>query len=246
MERKNHFIIIMLVLLVPLQVLANWKTMIYKAYIGNNMPEWKVIIDKMDKEKNKTNDFILELVNYQYGYIAWCIGNKKDKEAEHYLELANKNLELLEKKEFKPSEISAYKSAFYGYEIGLNKMKAPFIGPKSIKYSKLSMEQDAQNPMGYIQYGNSQFYMPPMFGGSKQEAVAHFLKAEKLMEKDKAKTENNWNYLSLLALIGQSYFIMEDYKNAKKYYEKALADEPGFLYVKLELLPDLLKKMNLN
>jgi tetratricopeptide (TPR) repeat protein len=122
-------------------------------------------------------------------------------------------------------------------------MKAPFIGPKSVKYSKLSMEQNPQNPMGYIQYGNSQFYMPPVFGGSKSEAIEYFKKAEKLMEKDKVKIENNWNYLSLLALIGQSYFAMDDYKNAKIYYEKALAVESNFLYVKNELLPDLIEKM---
>jgi len=223
MERKNYFITVILILILPIQAMANWKTVIYEAYISNNMPGWKVAIDKMNLEKNQSNEFILELVNYQYGYIAWCIGNKKDKDAEHYLEMANKNLETLEKNKFKPSEISAYKSAFYGYEIGLNKMKAPFIGPKSIKYSKLSMEQDPQNPMGYIQYGNSQFYMPAMFGGSKKEAVDHFIKAEKLMEKDKSKIDKDWNYLSLLALIGQSYFVMEDYKNAKIYYEKALA-----------------------
>jgi tetratricopeptide (TPR) repeat protein len=97
--------------------------------------------------------------------------------------------------------------------------------------------------MGYIQNGNSQFYMPPVFGGSKTEAVAHFKKAEILMESNKAQLVNDWNYLSLLALIGQSYFAMEDYKNAKIYYEKALNVEPNFLYVKNELLPELIKKL---
>jgi tetratricopeptide (TPR) repeat protein len=120
-------------------------------------------------------------------------------------------------------------------------MKAPFLGPKSIKHSKLAMEQNPENPMGYIQYGNSQFYMPPVFGGSKQEAINHFKKAELLMENGNIK--NDWNYLSLLALIGQSYSALNDYKNAKMYYEKALKTEPNFLWVKKELMPELLKKM---
>ena len=107
------------------------------------------------------------------------------------------------------------------------------------------MQQDSQNPMGYIQYGNSQFYMPPIFGGSKKEALEYFLKAEKLMEKDKTKIKNDWNYLSLLALIGQSYVVMEEYQKAKFYFEKALAAEPEYLFIKIDLLPALLKKMSL-
>jgi len=245
MERsKNILLITMLFFGSFTQVLASsYKIRIYDAYIGNNMNQWKIIIDEMESKKNKDNLFILELVNYQYGYIAYCLGLDKDDDAKKYLELALLKIEILEKAQIEISTISAYKSAFYGFEIGLNKMKAPFIGSKSIWYSKLSMEQDPQNPMGYIQYGNSQFYMPAIFGGSKKEAVEHFRKAEKLMEKDKSKIDKDWNYLSLLALIGQSYNEMEDYQNAKIYYEKALAVEPNFLYIKLELLPDLLKKM---
>jgi tetratricopeptide (TPR) repeat protein len=157
--------------------------------------------------------------------------------------LAQNNLGLLEKTRTDVSTISAYKSAFYGYEIGLNIIKAPILGPKSLKYSKLAMEQNPQNPMGYIQYGNSQFYMPAIFGGSKKEAVEHFIKALELMEKETTRIEKDWNYLSLLTLIGQSFTEMKEYKNAKKYFEKALAIEPNFLFVKLELLPDLLENM---
>jgi tetratricopeptide (TPR) repeat protein len=222
---------------------SSYKNKIYDAYISNNMPMWRNIIDEMENSKSKDKVFLMELINFQYGYIGYCIGAGKMDEAEKYLDLAENNLEKSDKLGAESSQISAYKSAFYGYEIGINKMKAPFIGPKSVKYSKLSMEQNPQNPMGYIQYGNSQFYMPPVFGGSKSEAIEYFKKAEKLMEKDKVKIENNWNYLSLLALIGQSYFAMDDYKNAKIYYEKALAVESNFLYVKNELLPDLIEKM---
>jgi tetratricopeptide (TPR) repeat protein len=244
MERQKYIIIIIILVFsaVSTVLASSYKNKIYEAYISNNMQKWKTIIDEMENSKNKDKEFLMELVNFQYGYIGYCIGAEKMNEAEKYLDLAKDNLEKLEKSGIEDSEISAYKSAFYGYEIGINKLKAPFVGPKSIKYSKLAIEQNPQNPMGYIQYGNSQFYMPPVFGGSKTEAVAHFKKAELLMESNKAQLVNDWNYLSLLALIGQSYFAMEDYKNAKIYYEKALNVEPNFLYVKNELLPELIKK----
>ena len=246
MERQKYIFMIAILILTSVSPVwaSSYKSKIYDAYISNNMAKWKTIIDEMENSKSKDKVFLMELVNFQYGYIGYCIGAEKMDEAEKYLDLAEENLEKAEKSGVDASEISAYKSAFYGYEIGMNKMKAPFIGPKSVKYSKLSMEQNPQNPMGYIQYGNSQFYMPPVFGGSKAEAVEHFKKAEKLMEKDNAKIENDWNYLSLLALIGQSYFAMEDYKNAKIYYEKALKVEPKFMYVKNELMPQLVRKMN--
>ncbi len=244
MERQKYISLIVILAFAVISPVwaSSYKNRIYDAYISNNMPKWKIIIDEMENLKRKDTGFLMELVNFQYGYIGFCIGSENMVEAEKYLDLAVKNLLQLEKSGVESSQISAYKSAFYGYEIGINKLKAPFIGPKSIKYSQLSMEQNPQNPMGYIQYGNSQFYMPPVFGGSKKEAVEHFIKAENLMQKDKLKIENDWNYLSVLALIGQSYFAMEDYKNARIYFEKALKVEPDFLLVKLDLLPKLMKK----
>jgi tetratricopeptide (TPR) repeat protein len=207
------------------------------------MEKWKSIIDEMEGTKNSNAGFLLELVNFQYGYIGYCLGNDKMKEAEKYLDLAEENLDELEKAGGESSQISAYRSAFYGFSIGLNKMKAPFLGPKSVKYAKQAMEQNPENPMGYIQYANNQFYMPPVFGGSKEEAVKHFKKAEQLMEKHQKELKSDWNYLSLLALIGQSYSEMKEYKNAMEYYEKALKIEPGFSWVKKELMPQLQEKM---
>ena len=243
MERKKNYILTMIFLFSVLMANASYKTEIYNAYISNQMDIWKSIIDKMEKAKKAETAYIHQLVNYQYGYIAWCIGNDKDDEAKNYLDLAEKNLEWLEDKQFSMSTINAYKSAFYGFKIGITPVKAPFLGPKSVNCSKLAMEQDKSNPMGYIQYGNSQFYMPPVFGGSKEEALKYFNTALNLMEMDKNEIVNDWNYLSLLALIGQSYEKTEQLEKAKIFYEKALEAESQFLYVKNELYPGILKKM---
>ncbi len=222
---------------------ASYKSDIYEAYISNNMDEWKKVIDKMNLEKTKSNEFRLELLNYQYGYIAWCIGNKKEKLAKEYLELGDKNIQILEKNAYELSLVNSYKSAFYGYKIGLNKMQAPFIGPKSVECSKLAMKQDEKNPYGYIQYGNSQYYMPAVFGGSKKVAVEYYEKAKKLMEIDPSQIKQDWNYLSLLTIIAQAYTELKYYKTAQTYYDKILKIEPNFLWVKNELYPELLKKI---
>jgi tetratricopeptide (TPR) repeat protein len=243
MERKKYSIILVLLLL-PLLMTASKKERIYKAFIHNQMQDWKAVIDEMENEKNKNACFLAELVNYQYGYIGFCIGMEQDKLAKRYLELAEENVDNLDDNNFQPSLVHAYKSAFYGYKIGLSPIKAPILGPKSVKQAELAVEADSTEPLGYIQQGNAQFYMPPVFGGSKTEAIKKFLKAMNLMEQNKAGLKNDWNYLNLLVLIAQSYEEMEKWEQAKIYYNQALAFEPEFEWVKNELLPGLIKKRN--
>src|SRR5699024_6688361 len=124
MERKKHFtVIVMLLAFSFLSANAQQhKKAIYKAYISNKMIDWKATIDSMQAETKKSDGFLLELINYQYGYIGWCLGNDDKKQAQTYLKLAESNVENLEKRAVYPSYVNAYKSAFYGYSIGLNKL----------------------------------------------------------------------------------------------------------------------------
>jgi tetratricopeptide (TPR) repeat protein len=239
MERQKYLVILILFIFSGLGAMATYKTEIYKAYISNNMNEWKKVMDRMNLETKRDNDFLLELLNYQYGYIGWCIGNKENEQAKKYLSLAEKNIEILEKQSFELSILNAYKSAFYGYRVGLNKLQAPFIGPKSVESAKKAIELDKNNPYGYIQIGNSEFYMPSVFGGSKTVALENFKKAENLMERNPEKIKNDWNYLSLLAMIVMSCKELKQYELAKYYCEKALKTEPEFLWVKLDLYPEI-------
>jgi tetratricopeptide (TPR) repeat protein len=239
MERQKYIVILILFIFSGLGAMATYKTEIYKAYISNNMNEWKKVMDRMNLETKRDNDFLLELLNYQYGYIGWCVGNKENEQAKKYLSLAEKNIEILEKQSFELSILNAYKSAFYGYRVGLNKLQAPFIGPKSVESAKKAIELDKNNPYGYIQIGNSEFYMPSVFGGSKTVALENFKKAENLMERNPEKIKNDWNYLSLLAMIVMSCKELKQYELAKYYCEKALKTEPEFLWVKLDLYPEI-------
>lgn len=244
MERQKYIVLALLLFFSTSTLWATNKTEIYKAYISNDMNAWKKVIDKMDQQKTKSKEFKMELLNYQYGYIGYCLGQKDKKQAEKYIELGDEIISNFVKQSYKPSLVNAYKSAFYGFKIGLNILKAPFIGPKSVDCAVLAMKQDTDNPYGYIQFANSQYYMPAAFGGSKTEALKNYLKAEKLMAANKEQMKEDWNYLSLLAMIGQAHTELKDYQSAKAYYQKALTIEPNFLWVKNELYPALLKKLN--
>ena len=222
---------------------ASYKSEIYKAYISSDMERWKSIIDEMGRQKNKSNDFILELLNYQYGYIGWCIGTDRDDQAEQYFDLGEKNIRLLENNGYELSMVNAYKAAFYGYRIGLNIFRAPFLGPNSVVCAKRAIQLDGNNPFGYVQYGNTEYFMPAIFGGSKEVALEYYKKAEKIMEGNSELLKNDWNYLNLLAMIAQAHYEMKNYVLTKAYYDKILKAEPDFLWIKNEMYPELLKKL---
>ncbi|HEX2968096.1 MAG TPA: hypothetical protein VHO46_03245 [Bacteroidales bacterium] len=226
-----------------MMIRADNKSDIYSAYVSNRMDLWKNVIDRMEMSGSDNNEFILELVNYQYGYIGYCLGFDREKEAQKYLAAAEKNVARLERAGYKIPVLNAYRSAFYAFRISLSKLSAPINGPKSLNHAKKAVELDSRNYFGYIQLGNACFYMPATFGGSKETAFENFSKARKLMESDPSLIKGDWNYLSLLVTIAQSYTYMGEYEKAKAEYENLLKIEPGFVYVKNDLLPKLLAKM---
>ena len=234
---------ILLLLTGFMEIKADFRSEIYHAYISNRMDIWKNIIDSIEISGVKNNELLIELVNYQYGYIGYCIGFRKRDEAKIYLERAEINIGILERYNYNPSLINAYKCAFYGFRIGLNKLTAPINGLKSIEHARSAIALDNKNYFGYIQYGNIQFYMPAALGGSKRVGIEYFLKAKELLENDPSDLIYNWNYLSLLIIIGQSYTYIDELGQAKNVYENILRIEPGFLYVKNELYPNLLMKI---
>lgn len=243
MERKKYILITFIVFLSVLRLNADYKSDIYNAFISNDMGRWKKTIDLMNLEKSKSNDFILELINFQYGYIGWCMGNDRERDAEKYMALAEKNITILESRSYKPSFTNSYRSAFYGFRIGLNVIRAPFYGPKSIRYAEQAIKDDVSNPFGYIQYANCQYYMPEAFGGSKEKAIEYYLKALRLMESKAEWRDGDWNYLNLLTVIGKAYKEAGDSLTARGYYEKALAAEPAFMWIRDELYPEIIKKL---
>ena len=240
MERKIYTITISIILLVSVKIYGNDKTEIYNAYIRNDMAGWKKIMDRIQNQERKSNEILLSLVNYQYGYIGWCIGEANEKEAEFYISLARNNLAVLESNNYNLSMVYAYYAALYGYDIGLSIIRAPFIGPKSMKYAENALKLDQGNPFAYLQMGNIQYYMPSVFGGSVNEAIRYFLQAKVLMEKNKETILQDWNYLHLLTLIVQAYTDVEDYRSAKAYCEIILKIEPQFVWIKDELYPQVM------
>lgn len=218
---------------------SNEKDVIYNAYINNDMGVWKKTIDNMNAQKNKTTEREFELLNYEYGYIGFCIGTKKKEEASLYIARGENRINMLMKTKQNLGLAHAYKAAFYGFQIGMNKVKAPFLGPKSIDEAKKSIELDKNNHFGYMQYGNIEYYMPAFFGGSKEKALEYYLRSKTIM--DKKNLKQDWIYLNLITLIANTYQELNEWNNANAYYKLALKLAPDFKWVSKELYPKFLK-----
>jgi tetratricopeptide (TPR) repeat protein len=217
-----------------------FKQQVYQAYISGKMEDWKTAIDAMEKQKSNQPADILELINYQYGYVAWCLGNDKNNEAKHYLSLLDNNLEKLKTFSGKTAEYHAYTAASFGFKIGLSTWRAPFFGPKSMNHAELALEKNPQSFQANMEMGNIWNHMPAIFGGSDQKALNYYLNALEIFESKSGETKrNNWMYLNLLTLVGQMQQEMGNPEQARKYFEQALRIEPGFVWVKEELLPSL-------
>jgi tetratricopeptide (TPR) repeat protein len=238
-------IIVVVLLLVTLHLHASYRLEVYSAYLNNKMDLWKNVIERMEAIPDKSNELLLELINYQYGYIGYCIRFDKKKEAKIFMDLAQENIEILEKQKYNFPVINSYKSAFYGFRIGLNPISGPFLKSKCISCAETAIKLDPGLYLGYMQLGNIKFNMPSAFGGSKKDALEYYLKAKELIEKNPETLSGDWNYMNLLITIGQTYTSLEDYSSARKTYQEILGLEPGFSYVKDDLYPELLKKMGM-
>ncbi len=238
MERSRYFFISILCLFTSFSF-GQYNQVFYQAFIDGNMNKWKVQIDSMQKSAQLNDDDLLDLVNHQIGYIGWCIGMKKYDEAKIYIHLSESILNELQNKNFKPSYVLSYKGSVSGLKIGLNTLYAFLLGPGIISKAKSSIQIDDENPYGYILLGNSKYYMWSTMGGSKEEAISYYKKAEKIIE-NKNQTNYNWNYLSLLTMIAHAYEQMNEYSDADLYYQKILRVEPNYKWIKEEIYPQFL------
>lgn len=219
---------------------SQFKQKIYDAYISGKMEGWKTAIYNMEKQKKNEPDFLLELINYQYGYVAWCLGNDKKNDAKIYLSQLEKNLEKLKDISGEIAEYHAYTAAAYGFKIGLSTWRAAFFGPKSMDHAKKALVKNSLSFQANMEMGNIWNHMPAVFGGSDEKALLYYSKALEIIEKMPEKIlENNWIYLNLLTLVGQMHKELGNPNQAKKYFEQALQIEPNFVWVKEELLPSL-------
>ena len=251
--RKNTVAILLLVflILIPFFTVSQddypgekeMQCKFYKAYVTGEMEPWPGYIDELERtySDNPSDELLYDIVEAYYGYVGYTIGIDEYDEASEYMEAAEHYLDKLEKKKEYKAAALAFKGAFIAFEIGMNKAKAVFLGPKSMGNINRALELDPNNSNALIERGNAEFHMPRIFGGSYKKAAEYFNRAVNALEQSGDNFSCNWMYMNALAWLARSYDKAGEIDKAENTYQKILEKEPEFDWVSEELYPEFKK-----
>ncbi len=90
---------------------------IYEAYISGEMGDWHRAMEEMEQvwESTGNHELLYDLLVAQYGYIAWLISQKQEKEAREYVKQAEEYLEIILERSRGNARAHALLGAVYGY-----------------------------------------------------------------------------------------------------------------------------------
>ena len=218
----------------------------YQAYIKDSMHLWKdaMLQYSLEVQNSDSLPYMNELLFAKYGYIGFCLAEKKEDEARIVLDDAWEYVKVIEDKYGATAKLCAFKSAFYAYEIGLSKYKALIFGPKAMQQLDKAESIDSTDVYYLVERGNQLFYTPKLFGGDKAEAIAYYSKALFKMKKSK-QYYPSWFYLNTLMSLGKCYEYTGDLVQANEVYKSLLSEEPNFKWAKNVLYPEFLERSGL-
>lgn len=184
------------------------------------------------------------LMRYTLAYVDWrlypLLMTDKGKRGEVYIQEAEKQLKELVKAEPGNAEAHALLSTVYGQEIGTSVWEGMVLGPKSSASIDTALKLAKDDPRVALQAGVGAMFTPKMFGGGTEKAEKELRRAEALFSKEPTNTAwPNWGRLDVLAWMGQLLASKGDREGARAYYNRALALEPDYGWVRYVLLPAL-------
>ena len=222
---------------------ASFQNLIYRAYVEGRMNLWENTLETMEFEysRNPNPDLLYDILLAQYGLIGYYLGIDDNSTGRALLNQASDNLEILEQVDRYESEAKLFRAAFNAFRISLRPWLGVRLGPQSQRLINDAIEIKPEYPRGWIEKGNLMYFAPAMFGGSKPKAIEYYSKAIELMEQD-MQNNHRWLYLSTLVSLANAYEYTGQHQKAISTLEKALVYEPGFVWVKDELLPEIKMK----
>jgi len=152
----------------------------------------------------------------------------------------------LDKKSQNAAEAHALLSMTYGQKIRIQPGKGMILGIRSRRSIKKAKKIDSDNPRIVLSEAISHYNTPSQFGGSQEKGLAGFKRAVSLFmsEDDRPQHLPTWGKVEALTWLGIAYMQTEQYQHAQDSFEKALAINPNYGWVKYSLMPLLNSKIS--
>lgn len=239
MERSKYYVMCLLCWFLFLEIgsvsAQDKSDMLLKAYLNGDMNSWLMYIEDAQSKNGQSVQQRLELLDYEYGYIAYLLSVNKKKEASAMLKKAILLLQSFPNWE-DDAKLLSLMSAFNGFRIALSPLKAPFLGPQAQAFAEKAIRVAGDVPWGYIQMGNIKNYAPSIFGGNKQEALMYYQSAQKLFKVKMPDTYiDNWQYLNLVIIMADVFFQNKNRVEAQRLYKYLIELHPDFKWVRDDL-----------
>jgi len=216
---------------------------VYECYLTDTRQLWNETISGLNASFRasayKDEETLYALVLAQYGLMGAIYGDKPRNTSLLYktIDQTERSTKRLLTFHAYKSQANAFLAAITAMRVGLNPMRALTIGSKSDQHIREAIRLNPKNPTAWVEKGNLKYHSPPIFGGNMREAVSCFEQAVELFDEQPALRKDNWLYLHAMAWLGKSYEKVGKKEKAIAIYEKAIAYESRFLWVKEELLP---------
>ncbi len=139
-------------------------------------------------------------------------------------------------------ETHALRASALGSLIGTNQSLGPTLGPELQEEMSAAMAAGPANPRVWLIRGISTIYTPPEYGGGLADAETQLSKAVAFFDVDQPiPPAPSWGRAEAYAWLGQVLQKENKPSEALAAYNKALALEPNYAWVKYGLLPSVKK-----
>jgi tetratricopeptide (TPR) repeat protein len=142
------------------------------------------------------------------------------------------------------AEAAALHGSILGRLIGLEGgMSGMTLGPKSNQLISRALKENPASPRALLFHGIGLLNTPPMFGGDAAEGAKVIQRAIEAFAAAGDKSAGpHWGLADAWAWLGVAKRGSGDFAGARAAWQKALAIEPGYGWVKFALIPSLDKK----
>lgn len=182
-------------------------------------------------------------LRYALAYVNWRLLNHPDvTDGDERDDLGDEAVELLRENiaaDDADVEAHALLGAVYGRQI-TSMWRGMTLGRRASAALDTAREIDERNPRFLLIKGVEMYHRPGMMGGGADDAEPWLRAAVGFFEAQPADPPwPNWGRADAYAWLGRTLAALDDEAGAREQYEKALAVEPDFDWVREVLLPRL-------